>query len=172
MHCCKLTLYAISSKTNEPNLTNWQKTYFRAQFWPLRPKFKPQIFFRGFHPYQMLDNVAYKLSLNAISKKNNKPNKENGKKTSFGPNFGSFGPNSGRHFFFFFFFVSKIWLRQSLDIMVSYHDLQYQKKLMIQSWGNLVVDGRKNGRELFHRTLSDWRQASKEALGWTKLKVS
>ena len=35
--------------------------------------------------------------------------------------------------FFFFFFFSKIWLRQSLDIMVSYHDLQYQKKLMIQS---------------------------------------
>ena len=24
---------------------------------------------------------------------------------------------------FFFFFFSKIWLRQSLDIMVSYHDL-------------------------------------------------
>ena len=75
-------------------------------------------------------------------------------------------------FFFFFFFLSKIWLRQSLDIMVSYHDLQYQKKLMIQSWGNLVMDGRIDGRELFHRTLSDWRQASKEALGWTKLKVS
>ena len=36
-------------------------------------------------------------------------------------------------FFFFFFFFSKIWLRQSLDTMVSYHDLQYQKKLMIQS---------------------------------------
>ena len=107
MHCCKLTLYAISSKTNEPNLTNWQKTYFRAQFWPLRPKFKPQIFFRGFHPYQMLDNVAYKLSLNAISKKNNKPNKENGKKTSLGSNFGAFGPNSGRQFFFFFFFFFK-----------------------------------------------------------------
>ena len=107
MHCCKLTLYAISSKTNEPNLTNWQKTYFRAQFWPLRPKFKPQIFFRGFHPYQMLDIVAYKLSLNAISKKNNKPNKENGKKTSFGSNFGAFGPNSGRQFFFFFFFLQK-----------------------------------------------------------------
>ena len=32
-----------------------------------------------------------------------------------------------------FFFFSKIWLRQSLDIMVNYHHLQYQKKLMIQS---------------------------------------
>ena len=91
------------------------------------------------------------------------------KKTSFGPNFGAFGPNLGRQFLFFF---SKIWLRQSLDITASYHDLQYQKKLMIQSWGNLVMDGRIDGRELFHRTLSDWRQASKETLGWTKLKVS
>ena len=32
-----------------------------------------------------------------------------------------------------FFFSSKIWLRQSLDIMVSYHHVQYQGKLMIQS---------------------------------------
>ena len=47
---------------------------------------------------------------------------ENGKKTSFGFDFDPFGPNSGHQFFF-----SKIWLRQSLDIMVSYHHAQYQK---------------------------------------------
>ena len=40
------------------------------------------------------------------------------------------------------FFSSKIWLHQSLDIMVIYHHVQYQKKLMIQSWENLVMDGR------------------------------
>ena len=40
-----------------------------------------------------------------------------------------------------FFFSSKIWLRQSLDVMVSYQHVQYQKKLMIQSWENLVTDG-------------------------------
>ena len=34
----------------------------------------------------------------------------------------------------------KIWLRQSLNTMFSYH-VQYQKKLMIQSWENLM-DGR------------------------------
>ena len=34
----------------------------------------------------------------------------------------------------------KIWLRQSLNTMFSYH-VQYQKKLMIQSWENLT-DGR------------------------------
>ena len=32
-----------------------------------------------------------------------------------------------------FYFFSKIWLRQSLDIMVSNHHAQYQKKPMIQS---------------------------------------
>ena len=42
--------------------------------------------------------------------------------------------------FFFFFFFSKMWLRQSLDIMVSYYHVQYQKKLMIQSWQNIVTD--------------------------------
>ena len=56
---------------------------------------------------------------------------ENGKKPHFRSHIGSFGPNSGRQFFFFFF--SKIWFRQSLDIMVSYHQVQYLKKLMIQS---------------------------------------
>ena len=45
------------------------------------------------------------------------------RKTSFGHDFGPFGLNSGCHFF------SKIWLRQSLDIMVIYHHVQYQKKL-------------------------------------------
>ena len=44
---------------------------------------------------------------------------ENGKKSSFGRNFGSFGPNSGRQIFF-----KKIWLSQSLDIMVNYHHAQ------------------------------------------------
>ena len=38
-----------------------------------------------------------------------------------------------------------IWLCQSLDIMVSYHNVQYQKKPMIQSWENLVTDGRTEG---------------------------
>ena len=34
---------------------------------------------------------------------------------------------------FLFFIFSKIWLRQSLDIIVSNHHAQYQKKLTIQS---------------------------------------
>ena len=43
-------------------------------------------------------------------------------------------------------FFSKIWLHQSLDIMVSYHHVQYQKKLKIQSWENLVTDRQTNSQ--------------------------
>ena len=50
---------------------------------------------------------------------------ENGEKPHFGPDLGllllKFGPPK---------FFSKIWLRQSLDVIVSYH-VNYQKKLMI-----------------------------------------
>ena len=53
---------------------------------------------------------------------------ENGEKPHFGSDLGTLGPNSGREKFF-----SEIWLCQSLDVMVSYHLVQYQKKLMIQS---------------------------------------
>ena len=65
---------------------------------------------------------------------------ENSKTPSSGPDFGPFGKNFAQLFF------SKIWLRQSLDIMVSYYHVQYQEKLMIQSWENLVMDGRMDRR--------------------------
>ena len=42
--------------------------------------------------------------------------------------------------------TTKICVRHSLNIMVSYHHVQYQKKLMIQSWENLVTDGRTDGQ--------------------------
>ena len=63
--------------------------------------------------------------------------RENAKKTHFGPDLGPLGPTLGLEIFFW-----KIGLRQSLDIMVSYHHIQYQKNLMTQSWENLVTDGR------------------------------
>ena len=47
---------------------------------------------------------------------------------------------------FSWIFFSKIWFGQSLDIMISYHHEQYQKKLMIQSWENLVTEWRTDGR--------------------------
>ena len=39
------------------------------------------------------------------------------------PDFGLFGPDLGRYFSF-----QNIWLCQSQDVMVSYHNVQYQKK--------------------------------------------
>ena len=68
------------------------------------------------------------------------------------------------------FFKKSGWL--SLDIIVSYHLVQYRKKIMIKSWENVVgarrtdgqTDKRTHRREWFHRTLSDWRQASKGVL--------
>ena len=62
------------------------------------------------------------------------------------------------------FFLSKIWLHQSLDIMVSYHHVQYQKKLMIQSWENLVRD-RQTGRRM-----DGWtgRWTDRPTYGWTE----
>ena len=41
-------IYAISRKTNEPNLRKWQKTQFWAQFWSIWPKCEPQMFFQKY----------------------------------------------------------------------------------------------------------------------------
>ena len=45
----------------------------------------------------------------------------------------------------FFFPPSKIWLCHSLDIMVSYYHVTYQKKLMNQSSENVVIGRRTDG---------------------------
>ena len=70
---------------------------------------------------------------------------ENGKKASFWDWFWPIGPKFGQPNFFFFF--SKIWLRKSLDIMVSYHHVEYQKKTNdpLQKM-NLAMDGKTDGR--------------------------
>ena len=49
------------------------------------------------------------------------------------------------NFFFLFFFFSKIWLRQSLYVIVSYHHVQYQKKINDPILRKLS-DGRTDGR--------------------------
>ena len=56
IHYCKLSLYAIWTKTNEPNLGKWQK---KPSF---RPDFDPNLGFKNFYHifylYYMLDIVA------------------------------------------------------------------------------------------------------------------
>ena len=58
---------------------------------------------------------------------------ENGKKPNFRPDFGLFGPNLGPQLFFFF---CKFYLYQYLDILLSYHPIQFKGKLMNQTWEN------------------------------------
>ena len=82
-------------------------------------------------------NIFRKLSPYAISRKTHDPNSRKWQKTSFWVWFTPVGPKLSRQIYF-----SKIWLHQTLDIIVSYHHVQYQKKLMIQYWENLVTDGR------------------------------
>ena len=104
IHCCKLSLYESSRKTNEPYLRKWQKeTSFKPDFGPFGPNLGTK-FFSWILP--LLDvRHCCKLSLYAISRKNNKPNMrklinqtgENGKKIHPGP---EFGPNLVHKSFF------------------------------------------------------------------------
>ena len=65
---------------------------------------------------------------------------QNGEKPLFRPDLHLLGPNSSHKFFF-----SKVWFYQSLDIMVSYHHVQYQKKNNSPIFRKLI-DGRTDGR--------------------------
>ena len=68
-HCSKLSLYAISRKTYDPNSYKWGKTSFWAWFRPIGPKFKPPIFFSKVWPCQSLNtkfryqHVKYQIKL-------------------------------------------------------------------------------------------------------------
>ena len=65
---------------------------------------------------------------------------QNGEKPLCRPDLHLLGPNSSHKFFF-----SKVWFYQSLDIMVSYHHVQYQKKNNSPIFRKLI-DGRTDGR--------------------------
>ena len=102
LHCYKLSLYAISRKTNEPNLTKWQKTLFRTRFWPPWPKFRPPQFFLWIFP--LLDVIhCGKLSLYVISRKTNEPNLRKWQKMPFRTPFWPIWPKFWLPNFFFFF---------------------------------------------------------------------
>ena len=96
------------------------------------PKFDLQNFFVWVLLLLMLDIVASYHRIQFQGKLVIQT-QENSKKPHSELDLGLLGPNSDHSFFFFFFFFSKIWLGQSLDIMFSYHHVQYQKKLIIQS---------------------------------------
>lgn len=95
-----------------------------------------------------------KLSSYSISRKAHHPNPRKWQQTSFWAWFRLFGPK----------FRLQIWLRQSLDIIISDYHVQYQKKTndpIARKFCEGRTDGRTDGhgREWFQRKLSDWSWA-------------
>ena len=159
MHCCKLSLYKISRKTNAQNLRKWQKTQFWDRFWSFRPKSGPQRFLdfnstrcQTFLQAIIVYDISWKTKETNLKKWQKKP--------SFGPQrFLDFTSTRCQTFLqaIIVYDISqktnetnlkkwqkktsfgpilaqiqaaKIWLCQLLDTMVSNHHVQYQKKLM------------------------------------------
>ena len=60
--------------------------------------------------------------------------------------------------------------------MVSYHHEQYLKKLMIQSWENLVTDGRTDGQtdesDFVGRCLTNVKRPKEQSFEVTKLIIT
>ena len=140
MHCYKLSFYVILRKTTEPHLRKWKKTQCRARFWSLWLKFGRKKLFSQI--LSLLDvRHCCKLSQHTISRKTNEPNLRKWQKILvLGPLLTHLAKIWTTSFF------SKIQLRHYLDIMVSYHHVLYQKKLMIQSCENLVTEGQTDRR--------------------------
>ena len=140
-HCSKLQSCAISKKTNKPNLRKCLKKLISAlilvrvvQIWV------PKLF--SWVLLQLDVRHCHGLWSYAISRKNYDLNSRKWQKTSFWTDLSPLGPNPVSSPFFFW----KVWLRKSVDIMVSYHRVQYQENLTIQSWKKLVIDGQMGGR--------------------------
>ena len=114
---------------------NDKKPGFRPDFGPLDSHLGSKIFFVDFT--SILDvRHCCKLSLYATSRKTNEQNLRKWQKPNFGPVFDLFSSNWGCQFL-----KKKIWLRQSLDIMASYHHVQYQERtnnLILRNW---LTDG-------------------------------
>ena len=82
----------------------------------------------------MLDIVASHNCMQFQQKLKNQ-SWENYKKPSSRPDLDPLGPNLGNHIFFRGFYLYKM-----LDIIASYHSMEFQGKLMNQTWEN----GKKN----------------------------
>ena len=121
-------MYAISRKTDDPNLRKSQK---KSNF---GPDFCPILSLNVFFFILLLLDVVYccKLPLYAILRKTNKPNLRKFLKPRFGPDFGPFGQNSGPKKIS----IRRFYIYQMLDIIASYQYMQFQGKLMNQTWEN------------------------------------
>ena len=108
---------------------NGEKSNFGPDFGLFGHNFGPQIFLQVL-PLLVVRHCS-KLSSLCNLKKTIEPNLRKRKKTNLWPNFGLFGPNLGPKIFF-----HGIHLLQMLEIVASYHCMQFQGKLMNQTWEN------------------------------------
>ena len=98
--CSKLSPYAMSKKTNEPNLKKATKTLFWARFWQFFAQIWTPIFLLQVLPLLVVRHGS-KLSFYAIYRKTNKPNLEKWQKNLIlGLILVHFGPNLVPQFFF------------------------------------------------------------------------
>ena len=129
-HCIQ-----FQGKLMSQTLKNGKNTSFGPNFAPFWSKLGHQKYFWQALPPLHVRHCCQLLSYTK-SRTTKDPNLRKWEKPSFGTNFGLFGPNLGHQLFY-----KKFCLRQLLDIMVSYHHVQYQKKIIIQFRKNLVMDG-------------------------------
>ena len=106
------------------------QTWEKGKTITFEPIFGLQIFCHGFYLYCILDIVASYHWMQYQGKLMNQIWK-NGKKPSFGTNFGPFSLNLGPKYFF-----HKFYLYYMLDIVAIYRCMQFQGKLMNQTWEN------------------------------------
>ena len=126
-HCPKLQSCAMSRKTYDATLKTGKKPN-------LGPNLGPPKSFSWVLPLLNVRQCS-KLSPYAMSKKTNEPNLKKRQKLNFGPHFGSFLPKFGPPNFF-----CRFYLFQQLDMVPSYHFMQFTGKLVNQTWKN----GKKN----------------------------
>ena len=83
----------------------------------------------------LVDRQCSKLSSYAMFRETNEPNLKKRKKTNFGPDFGPFGPPN---------FFCRSYLNLLLDVVPTYHPMQFEGKTKNQTWENkrkkLILD--------------------------------
>ena len=134
-----------------------KKTSFGTDFCPFRSNLVPKNFFRGFYLYQMLDIVISYRCMQFQEKLMNQTWK-NGKKTFLGPILAHLAQIWAANVFFF----------KNLAPSVTRNRGQLSSCTISEKTDDPILrklsDGRKDrrtdGREWFHKTLSDERRAS------------
>ena len=135
---------------------NGKKTNFRPNFDLFSPNLGPKIFFGKFYPYYMLDFVASYHCMQFHGKLMIQT-RENDKKPHLGPNFGPLGSNPGHQFSFFFNLALSVTRYHSrlLSCTISEKTNDPILRKFSDGWMGRWTDRQTDGREWFHRTLSD-----------------